>query len=122
MEIVCWAGMFRATMPRDLAGRAGYRVPAVSIEDHQEAYPCNHRRLLNSIGQAWEGCPRSFGLVVDRNRLAGGARHTNAFRRKLMRLKKWGLLWSLIAALCTMTDAGFAQETASATSAAASTT
>src|SRR5215469_10443092 len=39
-----------------------------------------------------------------------------------MRLKKWGLLWSLIAALCTMTDAGFAQDTAAATAAATSTT
>ena len=38
-----------------------------------------------------------------------------------MRLKKWGLLWSLIAALCTMTDAGFAQDTAAATAATAST-
>jgi hypothetical protein len=38
-----------------------------------------------------------------------------------MRLKKWGLLWSLIAALCTMTDAGFAQETTTATSATTST-
>ena len=37
-----------------------------------------------------------------------------------MRLKKWWLLWSLIAALCTMTDASFAQDTAAATSATAS--
>ena len=37
-----------------------------------------------------------------------------------MRLKKWGLLWSLIAALCTMTDAGFAQDSAPATSLTAS--
>lgn len=38
-----------------------------------------------------------------------------------MRLKKWGLLWSLIAALCTMTDAGFAQDTAAAATATTST-
>jgi len=38
-----------------------------------------------------------------------------------MRLKKWGLLWSLILALCTMTDAGFAQDTVASSSATAST-
>jgi hypothetical protein len=38
-----------------------------------------------------------------------------------MRLKNWGLLWSLIAALCTMTDAGLAQDTAAAAAATTST-